>query len=228
MSLNSKDSEIMSPPCTSRPCIWSKICQLLSLSKGVLTKTAANKTSSFLQSYCCCPSSPHSLTWARDPHTSLSWVQGKLKRGLLSGVRDIPADQIRLQWPCGVSDCSPGSLHANQQQEITTNSIRFPLMLYQCKWLNSFYRASLFSIGCQRDSHSLPLTFKTRIKNQDDFCPYLFPQMHKLHFYKTNSFILKQDLKLFHDVWCVKRKASTCSAVTFVHRKHVSTQKRIN
>lgn len=143
-----KDSEIMSLPCTSRPCIWADM-SLLSLSKGVLTKTAAKKTSSFLQSYCCCPlplitTFPDMSPWS----TYITFLDArKIEKGSTVRCKYIPADQIRLQQPCGVSDCRPGSLHANQQQDITTNSIRFPLTLYQCKRLYSFYRASLFSLN---------------------------------------------------------------------------------
>lgn len=135
VSLNTKDSEIMSPPCTSRPCIWSKICHPVSLEfkQGSSHQNCCRINIKLFMKLLLLSPIPycHIACQEPDPHPSLSWVQGTLEKGLLSGVK-------RHSYRTNQATVTPGSLHANQQQEITTNTIRFPLCLYQCKWLYSF------------------------------------------------------------------------------------------
>lgn len=85
-------------------------------------------------------------------------------------------------------------------------------------------------VGCQKDSHSLLLTFKTGIKNYDQILLLVISQIRKLCLYNTDLYILKQDFKWFHcfsrSVTCVKRKAGKyvqsskiCSEKACLHLK---------
>lgn len=153
MILNVKDSEILSPACTSRPCIWPKICHSDTLElKQRSSHQESCKTDTKLLRKQLLVSLPLIATFPVRSLTHTHHFPGckeHRKRVSCQVWETFLLTKSGYSDPV-VSDCSPGSLHTNQQQEITPNSIRFPLSLYQQKWLHSFYKASLFSL------HRLP------------------------------------------------------------------------